>query len=120
MSVPDEALDVALTAFADTIGALGSSHRDGISAALAAAAPFIAAPFEAELRKARGTIATLMKLAELSSKVGDLEKAQAWDEGWDALADFDHRQAGPYPTNPYRSNRPRSVNSGHPDDDRPL
>lgn len=29
--------------------------------------------------------------------------AQAWDEGRDALADFDHRQAGPYPTNPYRS-----------------
>ena len=29
--------------------------------------------------------------------------AQAWDEGWDAMADFDHRQAGPYPTNPYRS-----------------
>jgi len=29
--------------------------------------------------------------------------AQAWDEGWDAMADFGHRQAGRYPTNPYRS-----------------
>jgi len=31
--------------------------------------------------------------------------AQAWDEGWDAMADFDHRQAGQYPSNPYRSGK---------------
>jgi hypothetical protein len=74
--------------------------------ALEAAAPFIAAPVEAELRKARGTIATLMKLAEVSSKVGDLEKAQAWDEGFKQggpMHDENMDDPDAHTRNPYRS-----------------
>lgn len=32
---------------------------------------------------------------------------RAWDEGWDAFANFDSRPRGPYPANPYRSEAER-------------
>jgi len=41
VGVPDEAVNAALTAFSDEVLKVGSLHKDGMRAALEAAAPFI-------------------------------------------------------------------------------
>jgi hypothetical protein len=43
VTVPDEAVEAALVAFSDRAMLVGSSHRDNLTAALEAAAPFVAA-----------------------------------------------------------------------------
>lgn len=85
MKISDEAVEAAARALHEAgdwdVPWTGDDWRAEVARnearkALTASAPFIAAPLEAELRKAQGTIATFMKLADLSAKVGTMEQGR--------------------------------------------
>jgi hypothetical protein len=98
--IPDEAVEAATDAmqqFALT------EDRDGLQAwdAYARKALEAAAPHMLSHEREQTRLAHLDAMVNRETKRAEL--AEAWDAGWNSFADFDFRPAGPYPTNPYRS-----------------